>query len=124
MRSVFAPPAPVKAAQALFFVNAAIWLLLGIATIVRMPAGGSGQTITAAVIAILMFANLGAMLVAGVAIGKQQRPFYYIGIAILVVNIILTVTDQFGLLDFVTLVMDMVLLGLLIVTRARYSSVR
>ena len=76
MNAVFSPttPASVKAAQALFFVNAVIWLLFGAARLIRMTADGTGQTITA-----------------------------------------------FGVFDFITLAIDLVLLGLLIVTRANYS---
>ena len=40
------------------------------------------------------------------------------------VNLVLTVTDEFGLLDFITLVIDAVLFGILIVTRARYLSAK
>jgi len=117
-------PTSVKAAQTLFFVNAVIWLLLGITSLSRLAGSSTGQTTTMWIVALLMFGNAGAMLVAGVGIGKQRRLFYTSGLAVLVINIILTFTDQFGVLDFITLVIDVVLLGLLIVTRARYLSVR
>ena len=61
----FAPNAltSVKAAQVLFFVNAATWLLLGI----------TSHTTARLIVALLMFGNAGAMLVAGVGIGNQRR---------------------------------------------------
>ena len=117
-------PTSVKAAQALFFANAVIWLLLGITSLGRLAGSSTSQTTAMLIVALLMFGNAGAMLVAGVGIGKQHRLFYFFGLAVLVINIILTVTDQFGVLDFITLVIDVVLLGLLIVTRARYLSAR
>jgi len=86
----------------------------------RISASSSSQPITALVIAILMLANVGAMLVAGVGMGKRNRWFYYFGILVLVVNIILTFTDQFGILDLVTLVFDVILLGFLVITRSHY----
>ena len=91
----FSPNAPtsVKAAQALFFANAVIWLLLGITSLGRLAGNSTGQTMTMFIVALLMFGNAGAMLVAGVGIGKQRRLFYYLGLAVLVINIILTFTD-------------------------------
>jgi len=111
----------VLVAQALFFLNVAIWSLLGVSTLVRMADRNTGHAITGWIIALLMFGNAGAMLWAGVGIGKRQKRFFYFAVAVLAINIILTVTDQFGLLDLITLMFDLVLLGLLIATRKRYS---
>lgn len=111
-------PASVRAAQALFFVNAAIWLILGVATLVRMSVGLDRAS--ALIVATLMAANAGAMLVAGIGVRRRRRLFYFFALAVLAVNIVLTVTDEFGLLDLATLLIDLVLLGLLIVTRSEY----
>jgi len=116
-------PGRVRAAQALFFINAAIWLLFGIASLVRMAAGSPGRptgTFVAGVVAVLMLGNAAAMLVAGIGIGRQGRLFFYFAILVLIVNILLTLTDQFGVYDFVTLVIDGFLLGLLLATRSQY----
>ena len=111
---------PGKVTQALFFLNAAIWLSLGILSLARIESRNSHQAITAWIVAILMLGNAGVMLLSGVVIGKQQKRFYYLAVAVVVVNILLTVTDQFGMLDLITLVIDLVLLGLLVATRGRY----
>lgn len=108
-------PTSVIVAQAMFFLNAAIWILFGVLTLRRMH--GS----TAWIVAILMAGNAGAMLLAGWGIGKRQKRFYYLGIAVLAVNIVLTVTDEFGLFDLITLCIDVILLVLLIATRSRYA---
>jgi hypothetical protein len=113
-------PASVKAARALFYVNAAVWMLLGAASLVRMAGNSADPGVTLLVVAMLMFGNAAAMLW-GLGLGKQNRLFYFFAIAVLVVNIILTFTDQFGVLDFATLAIDVVLFGLLIATRARYQ---
>lgn len=115
---------PVKTAQILFFVNAAIWLLIGSVSLTRIFANSSGQHVTAWVIAILMIGNVAAMLIAGIGIGKRKRWLYYFGILVLFVNIILTITDQFGIVDFVTLVIDVLLLGLLVFTKSSYVTTR
>jgi hypothetical protein len=110
----------VKAAQWLFFLNAAIWLAIGMFSLVRMAMGTTSQTVTMLVVAFLMFGNVGALLVAGFGIGRRWKIFYFFGMAVLVVNIVLTVTDQFGLLDFMTLVIDLVLFGLMIAARKAF----
>ena len=117
-------PNSVKAAQILFILNAIIWLLFGIVSLVQITTNGSEQQIVALVIAILMFGNVGAMLLAGIGLGTRRRLFFYFGIVVLAVNIILTFTDQFGVFDCVTLVLDVILLGLLIATRSQYLTAR
>ena len=124
MSSTTKPITPLKVSQALFFLNAAIWLVFGIVSLVRMTHANPDFAVTAAVIAVLMFGNVGAMLLNGWGIGKQQKWFYYLALAVLAVNILLTFTDEFGPFDFITLVIDLVLLGLLIVIRKRWSAPR
>jgi len=114
-RAISKAPTPVIVAQAMFFLNAAIWMLLSVLTLRRMH--GS----MAWIIAILMAGNASAMFLAGWGIGKRHKWFYYLGIAVLAVNIVLTVTDQFGLLDLLTLLIDVTLLVLLLATRSRYA---
>jgi len=117
-------PNPIRLAQALFFLNAAIWLLFGIYTLTEMAGRCPGQSMTVWISGILMFGNCVAMLLCGVGLGTQRRLFYYLSLAVLVANIILTVTDEFGLLDLITLLIDLALLGLLIATRKRYLARR
>jgi len=117
-------PTSVRLAQGLFFLNTAIWLAIGIISLIRLAGGDTGVSITFWIVAILMFFNASAMFVAGVGVGTQRRFFYYLALALLVVNLILTVTDQFGWLDLLTMLIDLVLLGLLIQTRKNYSIAR
>jgi hypothetical protein len=107
----------VKTAQALFYLNAVIWLVIGVVSLVRMANDSPDHRVTAAIVAVLMFGNAAAMLISGLGLGTRNKWLYFLAVAVIVVNIILTVTDQFGLLDFITLVIDVVLLGLLIVIR-------
>jgi len=111
----------IRAAQMLFFLNTGIWIGLGLGNLVKLVNGHSNSTITGLIIAVLMFGNALVMLVCGVSLGKQHRRSFYLALVVLVVNIILTVTDQFGLVDFITLVIDLVLLGILIADRRSYS---
>lgn len=94
-------------------MNAAIWLVFGIISLVRITNGSPSQTITALVVGILMFGNAVAMLLSGILIGKGKRRYYFLAAAVLVVNIFLTFTDQVGLLDWITLAIDLLLAGFL-----------
>ena len=116
-----APRAGV-AAQILFFILAAIWLLFGILSLIRMANDATDQTITLWVVAVLVVANAGAMLVAGLGLGSGHRLFYYFALVLLAANLVLTVTDQFGIFDLATLLIDAAVLVLLLVTRKRYLS--
>jgi hypothetical protein len=111
----------VQLAQALFLANAVIWVLIGAATVLRMAGGSAEQRASAVVIAILMLGNAGAMLVSAVGLGRRSRLLCLFAIAVLVVNIILTVTDQIGLLDVLTGALDVVLLVLVISMWGRYA---
>ena len=115
MSRLFKSVDAVRAARVLFFLDAAIWLALGITSLFRVSRGPTTM-ITAIVIGVLMFGNAGAMMVSGFGLGKW-RGFYYLALAVLLVNIVLTFTDQVGLLDILTFALDLVLLILLIVAR-------
>ena len=106
-------------ARGLFFLNAAIWLVFGMVTVVRL-AGNAGQGVTAVVVAVLMFGNAGAMALSGVLLGRRRVLFYLFALAVLVVNILLTFTDQVGALDWITFAIDLVLLGILILARKQF----
>jgi hypothetical protein len=69
------------------------------------------------IITILMFGNAGLMLVTGWGLNYGIQWFYSLSLAVIGVNIILTFTDQVGLFDWLTLVLDLILLALLLMIR-------
>ena len=111
----------LRSAQVLLYINAAIWLILGIATLLRVSQNNPESTFSLWIISILMAGNAGMMLLCGWGLGTGHRLFYYLALAVMAVNILLTFTDQFGLLDFLTLVIDLAILALLISSRQRTS---
>jgi hypothetical protein len=113
-------PDPIAVARGLFFLNAAIWILFGVLSLTR-PSSSLGPT-ARWIIAVLMLANAGAMAWVGAGLGKR-RSFYYLGLAVMAVNIILTVTDQVGVSDLITLVIDLAIVVLLIATRSRTRAI-
>lgn len=84
--------------------------------------GGNLSSMMAAIIAMLMFVNAAVLIWIGWGIGKGQRLYYYFGLLVLAGNIILTLTDEFGIFDLVTLILAAGLLILLIVTKSKYPT--
>ena len=112
---------PVKIAQGLFFVNATIWLLFACFSIFQMANTNSEQIITMGIFAALMSGNIAAMILSGIWLGKTHKQYYYFALIVLIVNIILIVTDEYGLFYIITLLLDLGLFGLLIASRKRYT---
>jgi hypothetical protein len=110
-------PIIVKIAQALFFLNTLIWFIIGVISLDRVMDGYPGQAVMETIIAAMMFGNALLMLVSGLWIGKPGKASFFFALAVLAINIILTFTDQFGWTDFGTLLIDLTILGLLLVTK-------
>ena len=116
-------PATVKAARWMFVLLGAIWLLFGVWSITRISAGGGNlSSMMLAVITLLMFINAAVLIWIGWGIGKGYRLYYYFGLLVLAGNIFLTLTDEFGVYDLITLILAVGLLILLIVTRSKYPT--
>ena len=105
----------LKIAQILLYLNAAIWVALAVTSLIRLEKNDTLPLITLLVISFLMFCNAGAMFIAGVTIVRGKRWYLYFAIAVLVVNIILTFTDQVGIFDWLTLIIDIFILGLILI---------
>jgi len=82
---------------------------------------GPGMLVTPVIISILMVVNAAAMVLSGIGIGRQKRVFLFFAILVLLVNILLTFTDQFGFFDLVTLILDFILVFLLVVNRKIFA---
>ena len=113
----------MRAAQGLFWANAAVWLSLGVASIARILAQDPEQVLTAWAVAVLMFGNAAAMGLAAWAIARRGI-WTLFTLAVLMVNIVLTFTDQVGLLDWATFAIDLAILGCWMAARWLASSGR
>jgi lysylphosphatidylglycerol synthetase-like protein (DUF2156 family) len=70
-----------------------------------------------------MIGNAGMLLLAGWGLGSRHRPIYNMALIVLLVNIVLTLADDFGIYDFIILVLYLVLSGILLATRSLYRDV-
>jgi hypothetical protein len=113
----------VKIVQGLFLLNASIWAAFGAISMARMSVDGTTQSPLLGAIATMLFGNSIVMGLSAWLIGKREIWGYIFALAIVIVNIFLTFTDQVGFFDIATVVLDVVLLGILLVKRkAIYQS--
>jgi hypothetical protein len=110
----------LKIARVLFFLNTLTWLGFGVYLYRQMT--GFDNRLSAVMVAIFMLGNAIAMFISGLLIYKQSKWGYFFAVAVVAINIILTFTDQFGLADFLTLLVDIVLLMILISLSNLYFS--
>ena len=113
-------PHTVLIAQSLFFINACVWLVIAVNSILRLESISNTPIVVLWVVILLMFANAGAMFITGLWLGKQSRWAYFLALTVLLANILLTFTDQVGFYDIVTVLLDIVTLGLLLYDRKNY----
>ena len=113
----------IKTAKALFFILAIVWFIFGITAAIetaKLP-GASFQILI--IVALIYIANAVLMFVAGWGLGKAAI-FYFFGVLLLVMNIFLSATDEFGLADLLTMMLDLVLFIILVVKRRDFIGER
>lgn len=106
-------------ARWLFCAQAAFWLIIGGISLARMSSNTDMPSLALAIIAGLMVANAAAMFWAAWAISQRKRWMHFLALGLAAVNAILSVTDEFGWIDFMTLLVNLVLVGLLLSARAK-----
>lgn len=114
-------PLIVLVTQAAFVLNAVIWIVLGVIFLRSV----SDHISSGWIVGVLMFGN--AAMLAGIGWGlgtKYSRWAYYLALPVLLLNIVLGVTDQVGLVDVLVLVLNAVMLVLLLIKRTWYSARR
>ena len=106
----------LKLTQGMFFLNAAVWVLFGVLSLLRALDGGSSLRWF---ISILMLTNAVVMLWFGVMIVTGRNWIFFLAILYMAINVVLSITDQFGWIDALILLLNLAVLGLLFVTRQR-----
>jgi hypothetical protein len=67
-----------------------------------------------------MYVNAFVMMFIAWGIGRRQRAYYYLALAVILANILLTITDEFGLFDLIVLLLNLAILFLLLAGRSNY----
>lgn len=110
-------PKLLKLTRNLFYLNAAVWLAFGISSLLfRAIDEGS---LTRWVITIMMIANAIVMIWFGVMIVTGRNWVFFLAILYMALNVVLSIADQFGWIDALILLLNLIVLGFLFVTRQR-----
>ncbi len=105
---------PLKITQSLFGINALIWVGLGVVTLLRLGETSPQIKVVMAIMGMMMFGNAGSMLLSAWLLPKKRMPIVIFALAILTINILLTFTDQVGFWDWLTVLIDFALVGILL----------
>jgi lysylphosphatidylglycerol synthetase-like protein (DUF2156 family) len=111
---------PVKLARYLFFVAAFVLLIFGAGTLLRIDQYPE-QIVMYLFYAILFLGNAVLMFICGLFVARQKR-IYWFAVVLLSLNIVLSITDQFGIVDFLYLWFNLMILGVLIFARKSFLS--
>lgn len=97
------------------------WFVLGLLSVADFINSGGTFSGFDWIISCLVFLNALGLVFIGWMLGKGQPWIYYFGLFVLGMNILLTFTDQFGIIDFIYLVLCTSLFVYLLITRAHYT---
>ena len=106
----------LRLARWLFLLNAAVWMVFAVLGFVRAGAGAGNWRL---VQSMLMLVNAVVMAWFGLQIDNGRAWVFFLAITYLALNVVLSITDQFGWFDALILLLNLALLGLLFVTRQR-----
>ncbi|MBI5963193.1 MAG: hypothetical protein HY863_06945 [Chloroflexi bacterium] len=103
----------------LFFVIATALIFLAAGSFMRVNKNPD-MLIVYAVYAMLMLGDALAMLICGLYIDRKTKSVFWFAIIILGLNIFLTIFDQFGLIDLIFVLLNLVTLAPLLVLRKEF----
>lgn len=103
----------VQVTRVFFYALAALWLAVGIGYL-----GQSDGQALFYVIAGMMFASIFVFI--ALAMYITRKPVYWLGAIILAVCILLTIFDEFGLADFIALVLFIIPLAFMLANRNEF----
>jgi hypothetical protein len=105
----------IRFRRILFSIIASFWLVTGTLAMLGIANLGFGSADAARVVGILMLGNCAALALAGWLSLRGHRLVDFAALAVVALNAILSVTDEIGILDVVSLLVNGALLVLLIV---------
>lgn len=113
-------PTTVMAALIMIMINAAFWFIYALIMAFGGISSFSDAGIARWVMAILALAS--SVALAGIAyfLARRNRLAFFFGVVFLALLAILSITDEFGLLDLLSLLISLVPLGLMLKDRAWY----
>jgi lysylphosphatidylglycerol synthetase-like protein (DUF2156 family) len=109
---------PVQLARYLFFVAASVLLIFSVGTLLRINQNPD-QKVMYLMYAVLFLGDAVLMFICGLFVSRQKR-VYWFAVVFLSLNIVLSITDQFGVVDLLFLWFNLIILGILILARKSF----
>jgi hypothetical protein len=110
---------PARWVWILSLCTALFWIVVAAVSIIRPALQGASLSTMEWVVALLMLGNAAVIVWLGHGLRKGRKLFYYMSLGYLVFNIVLTITDEFGLLDLIYLIYAGALLVALLLCRKK-----
>jgi hypothetical protein len=107
------------AVQYLFFFTAIVLMALGVGSMFRGDPNPNMKLVYM-IYAVLMFGDALAMLACGLFVRARKTATFWFAVTLLGLNILLTIFDQFGLVDLLFVLLNAFTLGLLLVLRKEF----
>ncbi len=100
-----------KTVRGLFYGSAALWVGLSFWSLARLGGWVGAQAVVMSVVAVLMLGNAALLAWFGWMAGGQPPRFLRLVLLYVSLNLVLSITDEFGWLDLFSLVYNLVLLA-------------
>jgi hypothetical protein len=113
-------PLSVTIAWIFILLNALIWVAFGLLVAAHAHPALPDQPVIQGLMAFLSFAAAAVLLGALILLRKHNRWAYFLAIAFFAAASILTIFDQFGLIDLAVLLINLVPIALLLKDRNWY----
>jgi hypothetical protein len=110
---------PLQLARYLFLLTVAVLVVFGIGSLLRIGTNPD-RTYLYVFYALLMFGDAAIMLFCALQLEKRTGLVFYLSVAVLALNIFLTIFDQFGLADMLFVVLNLFALFALFTSRREF----
>jgi lysylphosphatidylglycerol synthetase-like protein (DUF2156 family) len=115
-------PVSARWAWNLSLLTAFFWVVVAAAYLLRPWSAGTPISTLEWIIALLMLGNAAVIVWLGQGLRKQRRPFYYLALAYLAFNLLLTIADDFGMADLLYLLFVGTLLVILLLSKKKFMT--
>jgi len=105
--------------RGLFFLTVTILVVFGFGSLFRVIGNPEGIALYV-FYALIMFGDAAILLFCALQLNKRRKPIYLFTVIILCMNIFLTIFDQFGLVDLLFLLLNLITLIALIIARKEF----
>jgi hypothetical protein len=103
----------------LLWFTVAILFAFGVGSLLRINANPDRASLYM-FYAFLMFGDAAVLLFCALLMIKRTNPTYFILVVVLALNILLTIFDQFGLVDFLFVLLNLITLTALVMARKEF----